>query len=102
MRRHRPQRIDLHSYIIQPSKRQQPTPRGIDSRGCAAGVWPASRATGPRTRKESCTDSKPRYTGILQILVERADNIHTHTKVVCRAATKDHTFASAQFHRFPT
>jgi len=45
--------------------------------------------------------SKPRYSGILQIPVERQTMIKTHGKFVCRVATIRHTFASPRFHCFP-
>jgi hypothetical protein len=43
---------------------------------------------------------KTRYTGIFHIHVERQVIIKTHRNFVRRLTTKDHTFASAHFHRF--
>ena len=40
--------------------------------------------------------SKPRYTGIFHIPVERQRIIKTHKNFVRRVATKCHSFASAQ------
>jgi len=66
----------------------------------ARSVFGRPRATGPEAANKKCPDSKPRHTGILQTPVESQAMITTHRNFVCRAATKDHTFASAHFHRF--
>jgi hypothetical protein len=66
----------------------------------ARSVFGRPRATGPEAANKKCPDSKPRHTGILQTPVESQIMITTHGNFVCRSAKKDHTFASAQFHRF--
>jgi hypothetical protein len=97
MRRHRLQRIDLQSHNPT-SKGRQPTPGDLIGEG-ARSMFGRPKGDRDPTRNKKCPDSKPRYTRILQIPVERQAMINTHRNFVIRSTTKTYSFDSTPFHR---
>jgi hypothetical protein len=83
-----------------PGSKSMPTVPGV-----SRSVSGAPAFINPRARRAELapqmngTPSKRRYTGILQIPVERQTITKTHGKFVGRSTTKNYSFDSAPFHR---